>query len=104
MRPFDEKHAEAERDSMLSQNDRTLDVLDGKVDVLRSLSLEMDSILKEQNKDLEQLNDHGRQAQMSLGATMERLGAMIERGSTKDQLQLAALVFAVFLVLYWIMF
>mmetsp|Transcript_38732 Transcript_38732/g.124164 ORF Transcript_38732/g.124164 Transcript_38732/m.124164 type:complete len:109 (+) Transcript_38732:156-482(+) len=87
---MDEKH-----------NDEQLDALSEQVAMLKNLTKEIDTEVKDQNSFLDKMEAGFHGAGEALGRTMRELDAMGRRGGTRLALFLIVAIVAAFLLVYW---
>eukprot|EP00325_Prymnesiales_sp_UTEX-LB-985_P024048 CAMPEP_0174723018 /NCGR_PEP_ID=MMETSP1094-20130205/39840_1 /TAXON_ID=156173 /ORGANISM="Chrysochromulina brevifilum, Strain UTEX LB 985" /LENGTH=107 /DNA_ID=CAMNT_0015923987 /DNA_START=54 /DNA_END=377 /DNA_ORIENTATION=+ len=85
---------------MESENDALVNGLGSKVQQLKAISIQIGSEMRDQNKQLDAMNDTFSQTNGLLGTTMKRLGLLSNGGGSCTMGYLALFVFAVLLLIW----
>ena len=88
---------------MEDRNNELVAELNGKVEMLKSGALDLQTIIK---KDISKLNDieiSMGSASGLLGQTVGKFEKMMKTGGTKTTCYLACFIFFVFIIFYWIL-
>ncbi|KAJ8604016.1 hypothetical protein CTAYLR_003371 [Chrysophaeum taylorii] len=83
------------------QNNEQLDALSEQVSMLKSLTMEIDTEVREQNTFLENMGATFSGAGEALGKTMTALDAMAKRSGAKFAVAILAIIVLLFLLVWW---
>lgn len=98
----DRLYAEQSERMMESQNDALTARLAEKVGILKQISLDIGVEVKEQNRMLENVDHDMAHSQSMMGKTLQSLQHMVNTGGSKHMCYLVLFIFAIFLLVYWL--
>jgi len=99
----DQRATEASKNLMEQENDRHWGELGEQVELLKSLSSDINAEVSNQNKFLDGMGDNFGSASTFFASTMNKLSVMTSTSSSKHMYYLAVFVVFVFLVIYFMM-
>ena len=99
----DQRAKEANRTLMEQENDRHWGELGEQVELLKSLSQDINQEVSSQNDFLKGMGDSFGSASSFFGATMSKLSLMTSTSSSRHMYYLAVFIVFVFLVIYFMM-
>merc|ERR1712154_503982 len=99
------QHRDEEAASLLMEekNNELINELNSKVGLLKSGALDLNSIIKKDAKQLNDIEMSMGSASGLLGQTMGKFENMMKTGGTKVTCYLACFIFVVFMLFYWIL-
>eukprot|EP01084_Bolivina_argentea_P199280 341020_1 len=98
-------HRDEEAASLLMEekNNELIAELNSKVGMLKSGALDINKIIKQDAKQLNDIEMSMGNASGLLGQSMDKFGSMMKTGGTKTTCYLACFIFFVFIIFYWIL-
>lgn len=94
-------HQEAAEGLLEQENNEAINQLSSKVDMLKSLSIDIGREAKSQNRFLDEMDNEMGSASNLMSGTMKQLGDMMNSGGSKHMCYLVVFIFAFFLLVYW---
>jgi len=98
----DRLYAEQSERLMESQNDEMTARLSEKVNILKQLSIDIGVEVKEQNRMLNDMEVDFESTQGLMKKTLTNLTHLINSGGSKHMCYLVAFIFAIFMLVYWL--
>lgn len=87
---------------MESQNDELTNRLSEKVNLLKQLSIDIGVEVKEQNKMLDEMDVDFESTQGFMKKTLGGMTQMLNTGGSKHMCYLVLFIFALFILVYWL--
>jgi blocked-early-in-transport protein 1 len=98
----DRIYAEQTERMMESQNDELTNRLSEKVNLLKQLSIDIGVEVKEQNKMLDEMDVDFESTQGFMKKTLGGMTQMLNTGGSKHMCYLVLFIFALFILVYWL--